>query len=296
MSRSAGCSVVIAFALCSSVVAVCGDTFAASPKLVEFEGAAQPPDQLQERLALERGKIPKTIRGDRLRGFLAKPEGDGPFPALVALHGCIGLPEAVVQGVSERAVSSGYVMLLADSFTTRSIDHTCTPDRYAAVNIAKRTLDAYGALLFLARQPFVDAHRVAVVGASQGGMVTLSLAQEHARNPFVNPDNLAFRAAIALYPGCGVVSARPSIPTLILVGELDDWTPVNDCVRAIAYWGTAGAPIELVTYPAAHHAFDVQIFQPGRMMFGHLVEYHAEAAENAQRKMRVFLAEYLASG
>src|SRR5262245_32747579 len=133
MSRSAGCLVAIAFALCSSIVGICGDAFAASPKLVDFEAAAQPLDPLQERLARERGKIPKAIRGDRLRGFLAKPEGDGPFPALVALHGCTGLPEAVVQGASERAVSSGYVMLLVDSFSTRAIDHTCISDRYAAV-------------------------------------------------------------------------------------------------------------------------------------------------------------------
>src|SRR5262245_5643912 len=121
-------------------------------------------------------------------GFLAKPEGDGPLPAIVALHGCSGLPEAVVQGASERAVSRGYVILLVDSFTTRAIDHTCTPERYALADIFTRTLDAYGALLFLARQPFVDAHRVAVAGASQGGMVALSAAEAHSIEQFVNPD------------------------------------------------------------------------------------------------------------
>ena len=191
MSRSA--ALAIAFVLCWAIGTTCEDVFAASPRIVEFEAAPQPPG-LQQRLVREREKVP----GDRLRGYLAKPEGDGPFPSLVAVHGCAGLPEAVVQSASEPAVSSGYVMLLVDSFTTRAIDHTCTPDRYRAVDISKRTLDAYAALLFLARQPFVDVHRVAVVGASQGGMVTLSLAQGHARNLFVNPDNLAFRAGIAL--------------------------------------------------------------------------------------------------
>lgn len=84
------------------------------------------------------------------------------------------------------------------------------------------------------------------------------------------------------------------MPTLILVGELDDWTPAKDCVRAMSHWGNAGAPVELVTYPGAHHAFDVQIFQPGRMMFGHWAEYNAEAAENARRRIRAFLGDYLA--
>jgi dienelactone hydrolase len=291
-SRSTLCSAAIAFMLCCAVEELCGDTFAASPKLVEFAGAPQPLDSLRQRLARERG-IPRDNLGDRIRGFLAKPEGDGPFPAIVALHGCSGLPEAVVQSASGRAVSWGYVILLVDSFTTRTIDHTCTPEKYAAADTLKRTLDAYGALLFLARQPFVNARRVAVVGASQGGMVTLSVAEERSIELFVNPGNLAFRAAVALYPGCGVVGARPSIPTLILVGELDDWTPAKDCVRAIARWGSAGAPLELVTYPGAHHAFDVQIFRPGRMMFGHWTEYNAEAAEDARRKIRAFLANYV---
>jgi len=287
-------SPAITLMLCCAVAVPCVDAIAASPELVEFEGAPRAFDSLQQRRARERGEVPNDVPGDRLRGFLGKPDGDGPFPAIVALHGCSGLPEAVVQGASERAVSKGFVILLVDSFTTRAIDHTCTPDKYAAADIFTRTLDAYGALLFLARAPFVDAHRVAVAGASQGGMVTLSAAEARSIELFVNPDNLAFRAAIALYPGCGVVGARPSIPTLILVGELDDWTPASDCERAVAHWGNAGAPVQLVTYPGAHHAFDVEIFQPGRAMFGHWTEYNAEAADDARRRMYTFLADFLA--
>ena len=75
-----------------------------------------------------------------------------------------------MQSVSEQLVSWGYVALLVDSYTTRSIDHTCTAEKYAAEwgNIVKRTFDAYGALLFLARQPFIDPHRVAVAGRCNG--------------------------------------------------------------------------------------------------------------------------------
>jgi len=260
-----------------------GDNAAATLKLVEFDGAPK----------REGGEVSKDAPGSRLRGFLAKPDGDGPFPAVVALHGCSELPEGVARNVSERYVSWGYVILLVDSFTTRGIDHTCTPEKYAAADIFTRTLDAYGALLFLARQPFVDAQQVAIVGASQGGMVTLSVAEERSNQLFVNPSNLAFRAAVALYPGCGAPGGRPSMPTLILVGELDDWTPAADCGRTMTRWGDAGAPVQLVIYPGAHHAFDVQILQPGRTMFGHWTEYNPEAAEDARRRIRAFLANYL---
>jgi dienelactone hydrolase len=76
----------------------------------------------------------------------------------VALHGCSGLHEAGVKSASERLVSWGYVASLVDSYTTGRIDHTCTPEKYFAEqsNILKRTFDAYCALLFLSRQPFVD--------------------------------------------------------------------------------------------------------------------------------------------
>jgi dienelactone hydrolase len=286
MSRFTVRLAAAAFILYCAMDAPCGDAVAASSKLVEFEGA--PP-----RVAHEGGEAPKDVPGDRLRGFLAKPEGDGPFPAVVALHGCSGLPEAVAESVAQRYVSWGYVILLVDSFTTRAIDHTCTPETYGRLDIFKRTLDAYGALVFLARQPFVDPNRVAVAGASQGGMVTMSVAEERSSDRFANPSNLGFRVAVALYPGCGVVGTRPSMPTLILVGELDDWTPAKDCVQAVARWGSVGAPVQLVTYPEAHHAFDIQMLQPGTMMFGHRTEYNAEATADAHRRIRTFLADYL---
>ena len=71
------------------------------------------------------------------------------------------------------------------------------------------------------------------------------------------------------------------------MGELDDWTATKDCVRTMPSW------VELVTYPGAHHAFNVQIFKPGRMMFRHWTEYNAEVAQDASRRIRAFLAEYL---
>ena len=169
-----------------------------------------------------------------------------------------------------------------------------TAKKYAAEanSIAKRTFDTFGALLFLARQPFVDPHRVAVVGASQGGSVTLSVAETRSFELFVNPSGLAFQAAVALYPLCFGAGARPAIPTLILVGALDDWTPAEDCTRLVARWGS-GPSVELVVYPGAYHAFDVLSLQPGRTIFGHWLEYNADASNDANRRIRKFLAQHL---
>jgi hypothetical protein len=88
----------------------------------------------------------------------------------------------------------------------------------------------------------VDARRVGVVGVSQGGWVTLSVAEARSFELIVNPSNLGFRAAVAFYPPCKGAGARPGIPTLILRGALDDWTPAEGCSRTVAGWGTGRPP------------------------------------------------------
>jgi len=80
--------------------------------------------------------------------------------------------------------------------------------------------------------------------------------------------------------------------SLILVGELDDWTPAKDCMRKVARW-SAGPAVELVTYPGAYHDFDDPDLQPGRKLFDHWLEYNADAANDANRRIREFLADQL---
>jgi dienelactone hydrolase len=283
----------IAFMICCAVRVLVADAFGSSFERVEFEGAPQPLGGLQQRLARQRGEVPKDIPGDRVHGYLAKPEGIGPFPAMIALHGCAGLHETTKQMVADQLVTSGYVALLVDSFATRGIDHACTSEKYVAGTMGRRTLDAFGALLFLAQRSFVDPRRVGVVGFSQGGGVALSVAEPRSFELFANPNNLGFRLAIAFYPPCKNAGARPGIPMLILIGALDDWTPAEDCSRLLAGWGPGSPAIEHVMYPGVHHAFDAPSFQPGRSMFGHRVEYNAAAANDANSRVLEFLKRHL---
>jgi dienelactone hydrolase len=201
------------------------------------------------------------------------------------------MPDTTKRKLVDELVGWGYVVLLVDSFATRGIDHACTggvPDISG-----KRRSDVYGALAFLAGQTFVDPQRVAAVGFSQGGWVALLVADEISFELFVRPGNLRFRAVVALYPVCGAVGGSPVIPTLILIGALDEWTPAADCSSKIDAWGTDGPPIELVVYPGVHHGFYYPELQRGRKIFGHWVEYNEEAATDATRRMREFLERHL---
>ena len=265
--------------LCCIVPAPTADAWAASLQRVELESASQ---------RLISGAL---IPGDRIQGHLAKPDGAGPFPAVVGLHGCAGMHDTTKQKLADGLVARGYVVLLVDSYATRGIDHACTSTAFAT--FLRRRPDAYGALVFLARQTFVDPNRVAAVGFSAGGWITLSVAEPNAFELFAPPSNLRFRAAAAFNPPCRQARARPGIPTLILIGDLDDWTPAEHCSDAIAGWGNEGPPIELVVYPGAYHGFFYPHLQPGRTLFGHWVEYNGEAADKASHRLHQFLDRHL---
>jgi dienelactone hydrolase len=255
------------------------DAWATPLEHVEFEGASQ---------RLISGGL---IRGDHIQGYLAKPEGAGPFPAVIGLHGCAGMSDATKRKLVDELVGFGYVVLLVDSFATRGVEHACTGGFPHIADV--RRSDAYGALAFLARQTFVDPQRVAAVGFSQGAWVTLLVAEANSFELFVRPGKLGFRAVVAFYPLCKAVVGRLVIPTLILIGALDDWTPAADCSEKIDAWRTAGVPIEQVVYPGVHHSFYYPELQPGRTMFGHWLEYNEEAATDATRRMREFLKRHL---
>ena len=114
-------------------------------------------------------KFASAGQGEPIQGYLSRPRGAGPFPAVVLLHSCLGLP-AERAAIGERIATWGYVALYVDDFATRGLKETCAVDFKPAV------ADAYGALAHLASLPDVDPARVAAVGFSQGGDTALKIA------------------------------------------------------------------------------------------------------------------------
>jgi dienelactone hydrolase len=257
-------------------------------ELVKFDSAAYVVGKLQQRLARERGEIPTVAPATTIEGYLSKPNGSGPFPAVVYLHGCDGLSGNARSIAAQVITGWGYVSLAVDSFATRGIKEACDqpmPDRQA---------DALGALLYLSKLAFVDPKRIAVFGSSQGGIVALQLASTYPAELFAIPDELKFRGAVAYYPLCSVATDQLTIPTIILIGELDDWTPAKDCERLMERRAGKGAPVKLVIYPGAYHAFNVAALRNGMHAYGHWVKYDADAAQRSVLEVHDFLATELA--
>ncbi|MCK1513417.1 dienelactone hydrolase family protein [Bradyrhizobium sp. 190] len=223
-----------------------------------------------------------------LQGYLRLPDGPGPSPAVVLLHGCGGGWRGIDERWGKLLAAWGYVTLTVDSFGTRGITNACTgpppPTLY----------DAYRALNFIVGQSSVDPSRVAVMGFSQGAMLAL-LAVE--RGEIERSAKEKFRAAIGFYPPCLGLKGNMTVPTLILIGELDDWTPANEC-RNLAEsrddWGISrekgqGIPIELTVYPGAYHDFDVPHFRTPQKLLGHHLEFNEEARDRSVDAVRKFL-------
>src|SRR5258706_3138072 len=210
---------------------------------------------------------------------LIKPEGEGPFPAVVIVHDCSGLGSrssgAPLRWAGE-LVPQGYVVIIPDSFSPRRFpDGVCLipGSQTVSVNGNVRAADAYGALAALRGLPYVDGKRVGIIGGSHGGWTTLAAmyVPVDADDPLKAAKRNGFSAAIALYPACaprfrawstsrfgsfgppprysGVYA--PLAPLLILFGEKDDWTPAEPCRLAEAS-RAAGYLVDIRVYPDAH--------------------------------------------
>ena len=223
-----------------------------------------------------------------IEGYLSRPPGNGPFPAIVHLHGCGGLTAQRRKLDGEQFTHWGYVTLMVDSFATRGIRDNCLGER-----ILSRDADAQGALIYLSRLPFVDSKRIAVIGYSQGGMAALAIASDQPAEIFDVPHGLKFKAAVAYYPSCGAAMDKLAIPTLVLIGELDDWTLAASCDRLLRRFDASGAPIKVTVFPGAYHDFDSATLPGTVRYFGHWLRYDKDAATRAAAETRDFLAAIL---
>ena len=237
--------------------------------------------------------------------LLSKPDGDGPFPAVVLTHGCGGTERntqhrTVWRGLVQHAKllnRNGYATLIIDSFHKRRITDGCQkPLSYYPVQIR----DAHAAFDRLATKPYVVRDRIGYVGQSLGGGTALRLAQGGYVSFRTRKGRGTFAALVAYYPWCEPDWAHALVrPVLILIGGKDNWTPADRCknLHEIAKRASNKPVVELKVYPRAHHSFDLPMDGPyfvegdgGKM---HTVQGDAGARNDSQRRMIAFFDKYL---
>jgi dienelactone hydrolase len=192
-----------------------------------------------------------------LAGELRLPHwGTDKVPVVILVHGIAGL--SAKEDEWARALNSwGIGVFIPDHLSGRGIAPMSSED--FMLSGGARMVDVYRSLSVLSRHPRIDPQRIAIMGFSFGGLVTLASSQERFRTRYGLP-NVQFVAYIAVYPNCAFrlhddvkVAARP---IRLFHGAGDDWCPVEQCRALVTDLKKAGADVTLTEYPGASHAYD----------------------------------------
>ncbi|MEQ1775590.1 MAG: dienelactone hydrolase family protein [Burkholderiales bacterium] len=222
-----------------------------------------------------------------ISGLLAKPEGAGPFPAVVLLHTCGGVKPHVSDAWPAYLKDLGYVTLTVDTFGSRGLGpcgnalHPSGPGPKTTA-YHEITRDAYGAFDYLERQLYVKKDRIAVIGFSLGANAINSYLIHQPRTSAGN-----FKAAVGVYGRChDLWRYKPGpTPLMELAGELDE--------RHIEACRTVRPPIEVHVLPGTYHAWDNPQASGKADAYGTYMQYDRNATVRSQELIKNFLTRHL---
>jgi carboxymethylenebutenolidase len=182
-----------------------------------------------------------------LTGYLAHPDGDGPFPAVVVIHEIFGLNDNM-RDIARRFAEQGYVALAVDLFAGRN--RALCMFRFFAGKMLN-SLDHGGirdlkaALTWLGQQPGVDSARLGAVGYCMGGGFAVAWACADDRLKAIAPYyGMNPRPLGAVARACPVVGSYPE----------PDFTTVHGR-KLDQELDTYNIPHDIKIYPGAKHSF-----------------------------------------
>jgi dienelactone hydrolase len=177
--------------------------------------AAQTPDASRfnkQRVTFKSGDL-------NLIGYLFKPEGAGPFPAVVWNHGSEKNPGGGPQfdTVASIFVPAGYVVFapvrrghsdsegeyIVDSVRREAAQHGFPAGQQLATRLLQTSQldDQLAGLAVVKQQPYLDTKRLIVAGCSYGGIETLLGAEKEA----------GYRAAVSISPAAQSWAGNPDL-------------------------------------------------------------------------------------
>ena len=254
-------------------------------------------------------QIPGVPQGDGkdLGGRLYQPEGSGPFPALIALHGAGGIFPYQLWWAKEIS-KKGFVVLFIDSYCTRG--YLCVHDTddndprrkkimqaWQKVSPRQRVMDAVGGYMFLSQKSNVKNDAIGLIGWSWGGSSAL-FALKVARR-FSLP-NGGFKGTITFYPNLKHLKGNPQWtrtgpigqPTLILYGKDDVLESVESYKELMAEENSA--LVSVVGYAGATRKFDElgDLRTKSHPSAGEFTKaFHSSSFEDAVKKVDEFLVK-----
>lgn len=182
-------------------------------------------------------------------GYLAVPDGEGPFPAVVLVHEWDGLVDRVRQ-TADALAAEGYVALAADLYRGRT--GSSREENMALVEEARADMDRVVANLDAAvaavrARPDVTG-RVAAIGWCFGGGVALSYGLDGA----AHEGTAIFYGRLVTDPE---VLARLDHEIYGTFAEMDGGIPPAEVERFVAALRAAGVPNDVHVYDGVDHGF-----------------------------------------
>ncbi len=239
-----------------------------------------------------------------LHAQLYKPDGDGPFPVVIALHGCGGLAgqsepvQARYREWAEQLLKAGNAVLLPDSYASRELGPQCRVKERRIMARRERVADIMASRAWLVEQPWAARDRISLMGWANGASALLWAVRPQLPPRNIEPD---FRSAIAFYPDCRISSGlgwSARVPTLLLIGAKDDVSSPPACRQMVDGARGRSALARIVVYPGAYHDFDRENFplhaiggtsDAGLPEKGH-VGTDAQARADSQKRVAEWLA------
>ena len=234
----------------------------------------------QRRLAaVSNTTIPGADAAPDVRAYVARPPGDGPFPAVIMIHEFYGLNPSIV-GKAEGLADEGYLVVALDTFrgsTTSWIPRAI----YQVITTPQAEInqDMDSVFTWLVEQADVLPGQIGTVGFCYGGRASLTYSLHNPRiaasvvfygSPVTDPD------ALATLNG----------PVLGIFGGADRSIPLEQVAAFRAGLEAAGVPHEIRIYDGQPHAFvtDINAIRAGGVQ------------AEAWSQMVDFLERYLKSG
>lgn len=191
-----------------------------------------------------------------MRLFTARPDGEGPFPAVVVIQEVLGVNDNI-QGIATRLAEAGFFAAAPELFHREPKTTFSFPELQDAMAAAMRlteeglVADLNDAAAAIRARPEVKKGRLGIVGFCLGGRVALVAA---AHTPHFGAVASFYGSRIA---GTKLVDevAKLEIPIRIFYGGSDPWIPVEQPRAIAARLAELGSHAELVVYDQAGHGF-----------------------------------------
>ena len=163
------------------------------------------------------------------------PEGSGPFPTVVILHGSGNMKDRDSL-IGQHLIEQGIAWIGVYSYDSRGLKWLTYKERLIRSNVFDQISDAYRVLHFIENDPRFDENNVAVTGFSLGGLSSLMTASQSMTDRF-RIGTSDFKFALNQYGPCFASPAdpKPDYTVFNLWGSDDASTPEKLCLKHMSY-------------------------------------------------------------